>query len=57
LTIETTLRTMVDVWMGDRDVTDAVGGGQIALEGAPELTRAFPKMAAPEPLRQGGTRR
>ena len=42
LTVETTLRTMVDVWMGDRDVRDAVGGGQIALKGAPELTRAFP---------------
>ena len=28
LTVETTLRTMVDVWMGDRDVGDAVGGGR-----------------------------
>jgi DNA-binding HxlR family transcriptional regulator len=42
LTVETTLRTMVDVWMGDRDVDDAVGGGQIALKGPPELTRTFP---------------
>jgi DNA-binding HxlR family transcriptional regulator len=43
LTVETTLRTMVDVWMGDRDVGDAVGSGQIALKGALELTRAFPR--------------
>lgn len=42
LTVETTLRTMVDVWMGDRDVGDAVSGGAIALKGPPELTRAFP---------------
>jgi DNA-binding HxlR family transcriptional regulator len=42
LTVETTLRTMVDVWMGDRDVREAVGGGQIALKGAPELSRSFP---------------
>jgi hypothetical protein len=33
---------MVDVWMGDRDVGDAVGCGQIALKGSPALTRAFP---------------
>jgi len=28
--------------MGDRDVTAAVDGGQIALKGAAALTRAFP---------------
>ncbi len=43
LTVETTLRTMVDVWMGDRDVGDAVSGGAIALKGPPELTRTFPR--------------
>jgi DNA-binding HxlR family transcriptional regulator len=42
LTVETTLRTMVDVWMGDRDVGDAIDGGAIALKGTPELTRTFP---------------
>jgi DNA-binding HxlR family transcriptional regulator len=42
LTIETTLRTMVDVWMGDRDVRDAVRGGAIELKGVPTLARAFP---------------
>ena len=42
LTVETTLRTMVDVWMGDRDVRDAIARGQIALDGTPELTHDFP---------------
>jgi DNA-binding HxlR family transcriptional regulator len=42
LTVETTLRTMVDVWMGDRDVDDAIRGGAIDLKGAPGLTRGFP---------------
>lgn len=43
LTVETTLPTMVDVWMGDRDVGDAIKGGAIELKGVPGLTRAFPK--------------
>jgi DNA-binding HxlR family transcriptional regulator len=42
LTVETTLPTMVDVWMGDRDVREAVRGGAIELKGAPGLTRTFP---------------
>lgn len=42
LTVETTLRTMVDVWTGDRDVREAISGGEIELKGAPEVTRAFP---------------
>jgi hypothetical protein len=43
LSVETTLRTMVDVWMGDRDVGEAVRGGAIELKGAPALTRTFPR--------------
>jgi DNA-binding HxlR family transcriptional regulator len=42
LTVETKLRTMVEVWMGDRDVRDAVRRGEIELKGAPEATRSFP---------------
>ncbi len=42
LTIETTLRTMVDVWMGDRKVKEALASGSIKLEGKPNLTRTFP---------------
>jgi DNA-binding HxlR family transcriptional regulator len=42
LTVETTMRTMVEVWMGDRDVHEAVRRGAIELAGATRLTRAFP---------------
>ena len=43
LTVETKLRTMVEVWMGDRDVREAVRQGEIELKGAPPLTRTFPR--------------
>jgi hypothetical protein len=43
LNVETTLRTMVDVWMGDRDVREAIRGGEIRLDGVPELARSFPR--------------
>ena len=43
LTVETTLRTMADVWMGDRDATDAVRDGAIELKGPPSLTKSFPR--------------
>ena len=42
LTVETKLRTMVEVWMGERSARDAVSSGAIELKGAPSLTRAFP---------------
>ena len=42
LTVETTLRTMVDVWMGDRDVREVVRGGSIALKGPSALATTFP---------------
>ena len=42
LTVETTLRTMVSVWMGDRDVHEAVRSSAIELSGATRLTRGFP---------------
>jgi len=42
LTVETTLRTMVDVWTGHLDVRDVIAAGQITLGGSPELTRSFP---------------
>ena len=43
LTVETTLRTMVDVWMGGRDVKDAVRTGTIELKGPAQLMRSFPR--------------
>ena len=42
LTVETKLRTMVEVWRGERSSTDAIQSGAIELKGAPRLTRAFP---------------
>jgi len=42
LSVETKLRTMVEVWMGDRNSGDAVKSGAIELKGPPELARAFP---------------
>jgi DNA-binding HxlR family transcriptional regulator len=42
LTVETKLRTMVEVWLGDRDVTESLRAGDIELKGHPKLTRAFP---------------
>jgi DNA-binding HxlR family transcriptional regulator len=42
LTVETKLRTMVDVWMGSRDVNEAVQSGAIQLKGAAPLARGFP---------------
>jgi DNA-binding HxlR family transcriptional regulator len=35
----TTVRTMHDVWMGDRTVRDAVLSGDLLIEGEPALTR------------------
>lgn len=35
----TTVRTMHDVWMGDRSYRDAVRSGDLVIEGEPALTR------------------
>jgi DNA-binding HxlR family transcriptional regulator len=43
LTVETTLRTMVEVWMGERPPQEAIESGAIELRGAARLTRTFPK--------------
>jgi DNA-binding HxlR family transcriptional regulator len=42
LTVETTIRTMVEVWMGERDLRESLRAGAIQLQGAPGLVRAFP---------------
>jgi len=42
LTVETTLSTMVDVWMGGMRPQDAVRKGEIELKGPTRLTRDFP---------------
>jgi DNA-binding HxlR family transcriptional regulator len=43
LTVETTVRTMVDVWLGDRPIESAVREGAISLTGASRLVREFPR--------------
>jgi DNA-binding HxlR family transcriptional regulator len=42
LTIETKLRTMVEVWMGERNLKHALAEKAIELDGPAALTRAFP---------------
>jgi hypothetical protein len=42
LTVETKLRTMVEVWMGERSSKEALSSGAIELKGPLHLTRAFP---------------
>jgi len=42
LTVETTMRAMVDVWLGDRKVDEAMKSRAIELKGSPPLTRTFP---------------
>jgi DNA-binding HxlR family transcriptional regulator len=42
LTVETTLRKMVDVWMGELRPQDAVRARDIELKGPARLTREFP---------------
>jgi DNA-binding HxlR family transcriptional regulator len=42
LTVETKLRTMVEVWMGERNVKEALAEKAIELDGPSPLSRAFP---------------
>ncbi len=42
LVMRSSLRTMYLVWMGFRDFNAALRAGEIALDGRPELTQAFP---------------
>jgi hypothetical protein len=43
LSVETKLRTMVEVWMGHLDADEAFRSGAIELKGATALARSFPK--------------
>jgi hypothetical protein len=55
LTIETTLSTMVAVWMGERAIQDAIRSGAIELKGASTLTRQFPSWLLMNAFAQIGT--
>ncbi len=50
LKVETTIRIMVDVWMGYRDLKEALRSKAIELEGPSQLTRAFPTWLLLNPL-------
>jgi DNA-binding HxlR family transcriptional regulator len=50
LKVETTIRTMVDVWMGYRDLQDALRSKAIELDGPAKLMRAFPRWLLLNPL-------
>ena len=43
----TTVRTMHDVWMGDRTYRDAVNAGDLIIEGEPALTRNVSRWLRP----------
>ena len=43
----TTVRTMHDVWMGDRTYRDAVNAGDLIIEGDPGLTRNISRWLRP----------
>jgi hypothetical protein len=42
LKVETKLRTMVEVWMGERNIKQALAEKSIELDGSGALTRVFP---------------
>jgi DNA-binding HxlR family transcriptional regulator len=42
LIVSTTLRVLIEVWMGHRDFATAIHGGEISIEGAAALARAMP---------------
>jgi len=52
LTVETTIRTMVDVWLGDRKLDSAIRDGEINLKGPPKLVRGFPRWLKLSPFAQ-----
>ena len=43
----TTVRTMHDVWMGDRGYREAISAGDLVVEGEPALTRNISKWLRP----------
>jgi DNA-binding HxlR family transcriptional regulator len=43
LRVETTVRALVEVWMGDRSLSDTMRANAIDLEGPSDLVKGFPK--------------
>jgi len=50
----TTVRTMHDVWMGDRTYRDAVRSGDLIVEGVPALTRNVSSWLRPSVFAESG---
>ena len=42
ITVETALRTMTEIWLGDRDFRQDLKAGKLHMEGLAALTRKFP---------------
>lgn len=42
LFVRTHLRTLTQVWMGDKDLASSVRNAEVVIEGPPKLARAFP---------------
>ncbi|MGE5595119.1 MAG: winged helix-turn-helix transcriptional regulator [Hyphomicrobiales bacterium] len=51
LVLRTSVRTMYLVWMGRRDLREALRAGAIELAGEPRLVRAFPRWLRLSPVR------
>ncbi|MBW8816577.1 MAG: transcriptional regulator [Caulobacterales bacterium] len=50
----TTVRTMTQVWIGDRTYREAVQSGDLTIEGAPALTRHVSAWLRPSPFAGAG---
>jgi hypothetical protein len=67
LLVTTSVRALVEIWMGERDFAQAIQVGEVAVQGKPELVKALPSWfrlstfvereraaAAPQSSAQGG---
>jgi DNA-binding HxlR family transcriptional regulator len=50
LRVQTHLRTLTEIWLGDRELTRAIAEGAMKLEGPAKLVRAFPQWLRFGPL-------
>lgn len=53
LCVESSLKALTEVWMGDRTMTAAVADGSIALLGSPALARRLPEWLGRHPVLGG----
>ncbi|MBI2170085.1 MAG: helix-turn-helix transcriptional regulator [Actinobacteria bacterium] len=48
--VNSDVTTMYEVWLGRRDLYDALSAGSVTLDGRPAMTRAFPRWLQFSPL-------